>query len=165
MFELCAQKHQVILEYEEDRMVLIAIRNNHTGDYMTLATLIEESKTYKVPMVGCHALHMLIKQVEPIDWKFGKDYTDAKSLLVLIKAMDNLEGQVICMLGTDPLVLLYALRMEPSTRRNLTGIFLGVRSLGSALSLKKTFGSWSWMARSMILQMLWGLSIRNPKLI
>lgn len=51
MFELCAAKHQVIMEYEQDKMLLIAIRDNVTGDYFPLSTLVEESQDFNVPMV------------------------------------------------------------------------------------------------------------------
>ena len=52
MFELCAEQHQIIIEYKDDRMALIAIRENSTGAYVPLSTLVEESNVYNIPMVG-----------------------------------------------------------------------------------------------------------------
>ena len=47
LFEWCSLRTKIVLEYEKDLLVLLAIRNNHTGNYVPYSKVKESASNYK----------------------------------------------------------------------------------------------------------------------
>lgn len=59
IFEWCSRKQRIVVDYPEDKLVLIAIRNNVTGDYADYSTMKNIGSFWKVPVVGLlHGYHV-----------------------------------------------------------------------------------------------------------
>lgn len=84
MFELCASKHQVILEYPEDVMYLIAVRNNATGNYLPWPQLEEAAAERNIPIVS--PLKELVYETH---------YYTAEDLLQIVRKMNGVEGLIL----------------------------------------------------------------------
>lgn len=52
IFEWCSRKQRIVVDYPQDRLVLIATRNNVTGEYSDYETLRNIAYFWKVPVVG-----------------------------------------------------------------------------------------------------------------
>jgi RNA ligase len=51
IFEWCSRKQRIVIDYPEDRLVLIAIRNNETGEYASYKQLQTYAKAYNIDIV------------------------------------------------------------------------------------------------------------------
>lgn len=51
LFEWCSRTNAVLLDYPEDQLTLIAIRNIITGNYVEYNEMIKLAEKYKVPVV------------------------------------------------------------------------------------------------------------------
>ena len=47
LFEWCSLRTRIVLEYEEDLLVLLAIRNNNSGNYVPYNEVCESAQNYK----------------------------------------------------------------------------------------------------------------------
>lgn len=54
IFEWCSRKQRIVVDYPEDRLVLLAIRDNVTGFYYTYDVLCDWGKAYDVPVVRAY---------------------------------------------------------------------------------------------------------------
>lgn len=55
VFEFCTRKQQIVIDYgAEDRMVLIAYRNNITGKYFTYSQMVNIAKLWNIEVVEQH---------------------------------------------------------------------------------------------------------------
>jgi len=52
IFEWCSRKQRIVLDYEEDELVLTAIRGMYTGEYIDYEELTVEAARYNIPVVG-----------------------------------------------------------------------------------------------------------------
>jgi len=71
LFEWCSRKHRIIIDYPESQLVLTAIRNNYTGDYLDYASMLELTEKYNIPCIrhfgtlsGAEEAKAFIDQVE-----------------------------------------------------------------------------------------------------
>lgn len=55
IFEWCSRKNQIVLDYPEDNLVLLAIRNTHTGEYTDYDDMCEQAKLYNIPVVQAYS--------------------------------------------------------------------------------------------------------------
>jgi hypothetical protein len=53
LFEWCSRSNAVLLDYPEDQLTLIAIRNIITGEYVDYQKMIIYASKYKIPTVTC----------------------------------------------------------------------------------------------------------------
>jgi T4 RnlA family RNA ligase len=51
IFEWCSRKQRIVIDYPEDRLVLIAIRNNETGEYASYKQLQTYAEAYNIDIV------------------------------------------------------------------------------------------------------------------
>lgn len=51
IFEWCSRKQRIVVDYPEDRLVLIAIRNTVTGEYVSLAEMQRLAEQYGIDIV------------------------------------------------------------------------------------------------------------------
>ena len=51
IFEWCSRKQRIVVDYPEDRLVLIAMRDNITGDYVSYADLGQWTEKYGIELV------------------------------------------------------------------------------------------------------------------
>jgi len=52
IFEWCSNIHIIVLPHEKDDLILTAMRNNTTGEYMPHSELVKHAKTYGIPDVA-----------------------------------------------------------------------------------------------------------------
>lgn len=51
IFEWCSRKQRIVLDYPEDQLILTAIRNNFTGEYVSYQEMINIGNMYNIPVV------------------------------------------------------------------------------------------------------------------
>ena len=54
IFEFCSRKNRVVIDHPEDRLVLLAIRDNATGEYYDYDRLTTAAGTYDIELVQQH---------------------------------------------------------------------------------------------------------------
>ena len=52
IFEWCSRKDRIVLDYPEDKLVLLAIREIESGEYLPVENVIATAGHYGVPVVG-----------------------------------------------------------------------------------------------------------------
>eukprot|EP01080_Neovahlkampfia_damariscottae_P001622 gene1622-12747_t len=78
IFEFTSPKNQIIIEYQETKLILIGIRNNLTGQYVKYMNMKESAEKYKVEIVK--------------NYEFGDDL---ESGIEKISQLKNIEGFVL----------------------------------------------------------------------
>lgn len=73
IFEWCSRKQRIVLDYKEDQLILTAVRNMITGEYIPL-----ERTQYNIP---------LVREFAP--------QTDMKAFLQYVHDLEDLEGFVV----------------------------------------------------------------------
>lgn len=51
LFEWCSRKQRIVIDYPDDRLVLLAVRNVRTGEYLPLNMMLELGVHYRVEVV------------------------------------------------------------------------------------------------------------------
>ena len=51
IFEYCSPKHRIVVDYPEEKMVLIAVRDNMNGSYWSYDGIVSWAKLFNVPVV------------------------------------------------------------------------------------------------------------------
>jgi RNA ligase len=75
IFEWCSRSQQIVIDYPEDRLVLIAVRDNETGEYVSFDRL-------------CHDLQIpMVQTMEPI--------SDLDTFIQELRKREDIEGVVI----------------------------------------------------------------------
>ena len=73
IFEFCSPKNRVVINYFEDRLVLTALRNIHTGKYVRYSDMVYYAQLYNIDYVkaintlSVQNIHLLVKQVK--EWE------------------------------------------------------------------------------------------------
>jgi RNA ligase len=78
IFEWCSRKQRIVLDYNEDQLILTALRDMKTGQYMSYDSLVSIANSLGVPVV---------RQFEP--------QTDMKAFLDYVAGLEDLEGFVV----------------------------------------------------------------------
>ena len=76
IFEWVSRASRIVLDYPEDRLILTALRNNETGQYLSWDKMIEYAEYWDMPLVTAY------------------DYKD-KNILEVVRGLENTEGVVI----------------------------------------------------------------------
>lgn len=87
LFEYSSSKQQIILYYGEERLKCLALRNNHTGEYLKWKELQETCTAFNIPMVD------LIDTTS--DQSLFKSCKSTIELVELVKQMKLIEGCVL----------------------------------------------------------------------
>lgn len=64
IFEWCSRKNQVVLDYPEDNLILLAIRQNETGEYISHTKVVGIAENFKVPVVDSVTTDTPIEQAK-----------------------------------------------------------------------------------------------------
>jgi len=78
IFEWCSRKQRIVLDYQQDQLILTAIRDIETGAYVSYEQLYDIANTYGVPCVRAFA-----------------PQTDMKAFLEYVRDLEDLEGFVV----------------------------------------------------------------------
>jgi len=54
IFEWCSRKNRIVVDYPEDRLVLIAVRYNETGEYVSYQQLLTYAEAYNLDVVKAY---------------------------------------------------------------------------------------------------------------
>ena len=54
IFEWCSRKQRIVVDYPQDRLVLIAIRDNHTGEYKSYEQMRTYAESYGIDLVKAY---------------------------------------------------------------------------------------------------------------
>lgn len=79
IFEWVSREQKIIIDYPVDDLILLAIRDNRTGDYMTYDRLVGAGNEFDVSTIG---------QIEG-------DVTDPDAFLAAVRALEGEEGYVV----------------------------------------------------------------------
>lgn len=79
IFEWCSRKQRIVVDYPEDRLVLIAIRDNVTGAYMKYDEMVRYASKYGVVVVKAYA----------------GTTSNMEHLIAETRAMEDAEGWII----------------------------------------------------------------------
>lgn len=76
IFEWCSRKQRIVIDYPEDRLVLIAIRYNHTGAYEPYKMLQANAETYSLDLVRTyegtvHSMEHLMQETHDMQGQEG----------------------------------------------------------------------------------------------
>jgi len=79
IFEWCSRQNRVVIDHPDDKLVLTAIRNNWSGEYVPLHTMKKYADHYGVPMV-C---------------SFETSVTDVQKFIAETRSLQDIEGYVV----------------------------------------------------------------------
>jgi len=76
IFEWCSRKQRIVVDYAEDRLVLIALRNTMTGEYIKYDVMVESAKSYDIDVVKAYSgtvdsMEHLISETKDIEGAEG----------------------------------------------------------------------------------------------
>jgi T4 RnlA family RNA ligase len=78
IFEWCSRKQRIVLDYQEDQLILTAIRSLYDGRYVSRDLMVMHAEEYGIPVV---------RAFEP--------QTDMKAFLEYVRDLEDLEGFVV----------------------------------------------------------------------
>lgn len=79
IFEWCSRKNRIVLDYPEDMLVLTAVRNNVSGNYLSHDEMVAHGAFYNIPVVDV----------------YGDSFADINSFAETLKDKEDIEGAVI----------------------------------------------------------------------
>jgi RNA ligase len=79
IFEWCSRKNRIVVDYSEDNLILTAVRDMRSGNYIPYSQMVETGKNYAIPVVKAIA----------------GDETDIEKVVDHIRKWDDGEGVVI----------------------------------------------------------------------
>jgi RNA ligase len=79
IFEWCSRKNRIVVDYSEDQLILTAVRDMRSGNYIPYSQMVETGKNYDIPVVKAIA----------------GDETDIEKVVDHIRKWDDGEGVVI----------------------------------------------------------------------
>lgn len=74
IFEWCSRSLRIVIDHPEDRLVLTAVRNIRTGEYMTYDEMCRVAKRYRIPVVPVYDSVTDLRKF--IDYSKGLDQTE-----------------------------------------------------------------------------------------
>ena len=117
IFEWVSRQQRIVVDYEQDNLVLLAVRDNYTGEYFSRKTLEGWSEAWNIPLVG----------VIP-----SKNMTTNQNILIeTVRGMTGIEGFIIqfedghmVKLKTDEYVSLHRAKSLLDNERDVVGLIL-----------------------------------------
>lgn len=79
LFEWCSRKQKIVIDYPEDKLVLLAVRDNHTGQYRDYPTLMELGDRYGIPVID----------------RIEGSVTDPAAFLEAVRVLEGEEGYIV----------------------------------------------------------------------
>lgn len=93
-FEFCSRKNRIVIDYPEDSLILTAIRNNTSGEYLLYPNIVELANHFNIPVVKSVSnlakqnIHLLVNQVRELIDDEGIVLTFHSGNKIKIKADD-----------------------------------------------------------------------------
>lgn len=79
IFEWCSRKQKIVIDYPVDKLILLAIRDNRTGEYADYDSLVYHGEQFHIPVIG---------HVEGA-------VTDVQAFLEAVRILEGEEGYVV----------------------------------------------------------------------
>jgi len=95
IFEWCSRKQTIVIDYPVDQLVLTAMRNNVTGEYMPYSQMVEELEGFDIPVVNAFTgtvanMEDLVQQTGPMVGCEGFVVRFDTGYMIKVKAEDYL---------------------------------------------------------------------------
>ena len=93
-FEWCSRKNRIVIDYSVDSLILTAIRNNTSGNYLLYENIVELANHFNIPVVKSVSnlakqnIHLLVEQVREFQNDEGIVLTFNSGHKIKIKAED-----------------------------------------------------------------------------
>jgi RNA ligase len=117
LFEWCSRQQRIVLDYPEDNLVLLAVRDNFTGEYVARKGIEVFSQVWDIPVVRVHEMC------------WARD--NSEDFITFIRSMTGIEGFVIqfhdghmVKIKTDEYVSLHRAKSLLDNERDVVGLIL-----------------------------------------
>jgi RNA ligase len=76
IFEWCSRKNRIVIDYPEDQLILTAVRDIRSGNYIPYSVMVQTGKNYDIPVVkavdglAVQDINLFVKQVR--EWDDGE---------------------------------------------------------------------------------------------
>lgn len=115
IFEWCSRKQRIVIDYPEDKLVLLAVRSNFTGEYAPRFVLESTCKTWGIPLVGALDPDPMTTG-ELVKWVRNK--TDAEGVVIQFD-----DGHMV-KVKADQYVALHRAKAMLENEREVVGLIL-----------------------------------------
>ena len=115
IFEWCSRKNRIVVDYSEDQLILTAVRDMRSGNYIPYSQMVETGKNYNIPVVKAIA----------------GDETDIEKVVDHIRKWDDGEGVVIrfdnghmVKIKADEYILRHRSKEQINSEKNIIQVIL-----------------------------------------
>lgn len=115
IFEWCSRKNRIVVDYSEDQLILTAVRDMRSGNYIPYSQMVETGKNYAIPVVKAIA----------------GDETDIEKVVDHIRKWDDGEGVVIrfdnghmVKIKADEYILRHRSKEQINSEKNIIQVIL-----------------------------------------
>lgn len=115
IFEWCSRQNRIVIDYPEDRLVLTAIRSNHTGKYFKYDDMKYYGSLYGIDVVD--VVHMTEGNIGPLVDNIKK-WTDAEGIVIRFDTGHMLK------IKADDYILRHYAKESINHEKNLIGLIL-----------------------------------------
>lgn len=117
IFEWCSRQQRIVIDYPEDKLVLLAMRDNFTGEYLNRKGLVVLGKSWDIPVVD------VLDTTYPVP--------SQEELVTMIRNMSDMEGVVVqfedghmIKIKADTYVALHRAKSLLENERDVVGLVL-----------------------------------------
>jgi RNA ligase len=117
IFEWCSRQQRIVIDYPEDKLVLLAMRDNFTGEYLNRKGLVAVGKVWNIPVVN------VLDVTDPVP--------SQEELVTMIRNMSDMEGVVVqfadghmVKIKADTYVALHRAKSLLENERDVVGLVL-----------------------------------------
>lgn len=117
IFEWCSRQQRIVIDYPEDKLVLLAVRDNFTGKYLTRDTIKTLGYLWGIPVVN------VLDVTDPVP--------SQEELVTMIRSMSDMEGVVVqfadghmVKIKADTYVALHRAKSLLENERDVVGLVL-----------------------------------------
>jgi RNA ligase len=117
IFEWVSRQQRIVVDYGQDNLILLAVRDNYTGEYFSRKTLEGWSEAWDIPLVGVISCENM--------------FIDQNKLIEFVRVMTGIEGFIIqfedghmVKLKTDEYVSLHRAKSLLDNERDVVGLIL-----------------------------------------
>ena len=117
IFEWCSRKQRIVIDYPEDKLVLLAMRDNFTGEYLSRRDIEALGKAWNIPVVN------VLDVTDPVP--------SQEELVAMIRNMSDMEGVVVqfadghmVKIKADTYVALHRAKSLLENERDVVGLIL-----------------------------------------
>lgn len=115
IFEWCSRKQRIVIDYPEDKLVLLTVRDNFTGEYAPRFVLESTCKTWGIPLVDALDTDPMTTE-ELVKWVRAK--TDAEGVVIQFN-----DGHMV-KVKADQYVMMHRAKSMLENERDVVGLVL-----------------------------------------